>query len=42
MGAREDISLAIQFYKIPTENGIYPDLEEKIDNLEKILSHSNN
>lgn len=42
MGVREDITLAIQFYKMATENGIYTDLEEKIDNLEKILSYENN
>lgn len=39
MGVQENIPVAIKFYKMATENGIYTDLEEKIDNLEKILSH---
>ncbi len=40
MGLEENIPLAIRYYKMATENGIYPDLEERIENLEKILAHS--
>jgi len=40
LGVEENIPLAIQFYKMITENGIYPDLEEKIENLEKLSGQS--
>lgn len=40
LGVKENIPLAIKFYKMATENGIYPDLEERIENLEKILTHN--
>lgn len=39
MGVQENIPVAIKFYKMATENGIYTDLEEKIDNLEKNISY---
>jgi len=38
LGVQKDIRLAIRFYKMATENGIYTDLEERIDNLERKLS----
>lgn len=40
LGVKEDIELAIQFYNMATENGIFPDLEERIKNLEKMLTRS--
>ena len=36
MDVQEDIPLAIQFYRMAIENGIYPDLEEKIETLENL------
>ena len=38
MDVQENIPLAKQFYKMATENGIYPDLEERIENLEKDIN----
>lgn len=38
LGVNKDIRLAIKYYRMATENGIYPDLEERIDNLERKLS----
>ena len=38
MGVEQDIFLAVEYYKMATENGIYPDLEEKIEKLEKKLA----
>lgn len=38
LGVQQDIQLAVRFYTMATENGIYPDLEERIEKLEKMLS----
>lgn len=38
LGVQTDTRSAIRFYMMATENGIYPDLEEKIEKLEKTLS----
>lgn len=38
MGMTKDISMAIRFYTMATENGLYPDLEEKIEKLERRLA----
>ena len=38
LGVQPDVRLAIAYYKMATENGIYPDLEERILELEKSLS----
>jgi len=38
LGVQQDIHSAIRFYMMATENGIYPDLEERIEKLEKMLA----
>lgn len=38
IGVENDMDLAIRYYKMASESGIYPDLEEKIEKLEKTLS----
>lgn len=37
MGVQVDVQSAIRFYTMATENGIYPDLEERIENLKTLL-----
>jgi len=41
MGVERNIKTAIKFYRMATENGIYPDLEEKIERLEKRVAQKN-
>jgi len=38
MGVEQNTFLAVEYYKLATENGIYPDLEEKIEKLERKLA----
>lgn len=38
LGVQQDFRSAVRFYTMATENGIYPDLEERIEKLEKMLS----
>ncbi len=40
LGVKKDIRSSVKYYKMATENGIYPDLEERIENLERKLSGS--
>ena len=38
MGVDTDLELAIQYYRLATQNGIFPDLEERIEQLENELA----